>query len=525
MPSLSSFIQRDKLFLYGFCLAFGGLVLLCTQLVDEAFLTLRVVDNAIQGYGLRWNTDERVQVYDHPLWLLLNIVAGFVLQSPLFANMVLSFSLLTAALWVASTFVSAGERQKIFFLLLPLLMCRSFREGAASGLEAPLSLLLLALFVRESFREAAVIRLFALAVLMFFTRPELLLLAVPVLAHRAWQQRGTLPLARLGLLLLPVLAWYVFCVFYYGFLLPNASYLTMGVTDDNGGYWQSGLGWLLDFTTYDPWGVLLLLAVASAVVFASYRSGLAEYFQVSAVQRFQLELLLSGMALYMVWVMAGGGDHVRGSLMLNLVFISACLLLLWLRHVPLPRPGWILLGVGVLYAGSYAASYFWIDDTAHQKERYWLGDAMQWSQRYKLAQAPAEGEPNLLVLREHVGFSAYQAGPDVTIINPAAYTDPFIGRVTLTHHRYWNEGEASRSLPEGYLQARATGDITHMPSALQLYYKPLRILVSAPLFSQERLLVLLGFQLWWYEDARHEATYYYGSRPEWDVMLRPVSGW
>ena len=29
------------------------------------------MNNALDGYGLRWNAAERVQTYTHPLWMLL----------------------------------------------------------------------------------------------------------------------------------------------------------------------------------------------------------------------------------------------------------------------------------------------------------------------------------------------------------------------------------------------------------------------------------------------------------------------
>jgi len=38
-------------------------------LSDDSYITLRVVYNFIHGYGLTWNTDERVQAYTHPLWM------------------------------------------------------------------------------------------------------------------------------------------------------------------------------------------------------------------------------------------------------------------------------------------------------------------------------------------------------------------------------------------------------------------------------------------------------------------------
>ncbi len=38
---------------------------------DDAMITLRTLMNFEHGYGLRFNIDERVQAYTHPLWLFV----------------------------------------------------------------------------------------------------------------------------------------------------------------------------------------------------------------------------------------------------------------------------------------------------------------------------------------------------------------------------------------------------------------------------------------------------------------------
>lgn len=38
---------------------------------DDAFITMRTIDNFVNGYGLRWDLLERVQTFTHPLWLFL----------------------------------------------------------------------------------------------------------------------------------------------------------------------------------------------------------------------------------------------------------------------------------------------------------------------------------------------------------------------------------------------------------------------------------------------------------------------
>ena len=39
-------------------------------LSDDAYITLRTVDNLIHGFRFTWNITERVQAYTHPLWML-----------------------------------------------------------------------------------------------------------------------------------------------------------------------------------------------------------------------------------------------------------------------------------------------------------------------------------------------------------------------------------------------------------------------------------------------------------------------
>jgi len=55
-----------------------AVVIKSAWLSDDAFITLRTVRNFNEGYGLVWNTHERVQAYTHPLWMLLLSLTYFV---------------------------------------------------------------------------------------------------------------------------------------------------------------------------------------------------------------------------------------------------------------------------------------------------------------------------------------------------------------------------------------------------------------------------------------------------------------
>ena len=57
-------------------------VLLRSAYVNEdAYITMRTVDNFVNGYGLRWNIAERVQTFTHPLWLIMITTIYFFTQN------------------------------------------------------------------------------------------------------------------------------------------------------------------------------------------------------------------------------------------------------------------------------------------------------------------------------------------------------------------------------------------------------------------------------------------------------------
>jgi hypothetical protein len=52
-------------------IAFAAILLRTAWICDDAYITFRMVDNVIAGFGPRWNVAERVQGYAHPRWMLL----------------------------------------------------------------------------------------------------------------------------------------------------------------------------------------------------------------------------------------------------------------------------------------------------------------------------------------------------------------------------------------------------------------------------------------------------------------------
>src|SRR4029079_18828903 len=126
-------------------LAFLAVLIRTAWLSDDALITLRTVLNATHGFGLRFNIDERVQTFTHPLWLGVLTAAYYVTSNVYFAAFMSSLLLSVYAFWLALT--RAATAWQAAAVVVVLLFSRAFVDFSTSGLENPLSYVLLAWFV------------------------------------------------------------------------------------------------------------------------------------------------------------------------------------------------------------------------------------------------------------------------------------------------------------------------------------------------------------------------------------------
>ena len=124
----------------GSILAFLGVVIAFIMLrnawlCDDAYITLRTVDNFVNGYGLRWNIAERVQSYTHPLWMLLltpfYAITREAYFTPLAVSVVCSMLACTLLLRHSVSLLSA------VVVTVALCLSKGFMDFATSGLENP----------------------------------------------------------------------------------------------------------------------------------------------------------------------------------------------------------------------------------------------------------------------------------------------------------------------------------------------------------------------------------------------------
>ncbi|MDE3037843.1 MAG: hypothetical protein KGJ21_05295, partial [Pseudomonadota bacterium] len=100
------------------------------------------------------------------------------------------------------------------------------------------------------------------------------------------------------------------------------------------------------------------------------------------------------------------------------------------------------------------------------------------------------------IIWDAIGLSGYFGNPNTIRIDPVGIGDAFLARLPATSIAI---GHMGRDIPKGYVHAVRTGSTDEMDPDLAKYYKALRLIISGPLFSVERLKTLGRFQLGYYD--------------------------
>jgi len=392
-------MTRSAKILLGLALLVFAFLLVRTAWVgDDVYITLRSVDNFVNGYGLRWNAAERVQSFTHPLWMFLFVTVYAPTRDAYLTALLVSCAASLLTFWLVA------RRDGFAWLgVAILLFSKAFVDYSASGLENPATHLLLILFfiwfiekrsakssrstpVGPDFAlgtkplqsletlESDLLKLSFLAALLALNRLDAILFVLPALfyllispslrgadalsgAERSRRARRRsnphageeiasrrslamtalkrLALATLGFL--PLLLWEVFSLFYYGFPFPNTYYAKLGAGIPQAKLFAQGLVYFADSFTRDP---LTLIVIFAGIGLALWRGQTRE------------RLLALGNLLYLVYVLSIGGDFMSGRFFTASLVVSALLLVRLLRDL---TPRWKYAAVGaVVILGLFA---------------------------------------------------------------------------------------------------------------------------------------------------------------------------
>lgn len=468
---------------------------------DDAFITFRVAENFVSGYGLTFNPPERVQAYTHPLWLFLNAAGYVITHNFVVTAYVLSLALCLATIALAFRFVRTSRRAALFVALL--VSSKAFVDYTSSGLEYPLSDCLLALFFvrwlsdEETEVDVRALRVYGLiAALGFLTRNDTILLYAPALlwlAIKAWPRLGWRRIAgAYAMASTPAVAWLLFSLVYYGFPFPNTYYAKVATGIPAWLSYRQGLSYVLNSINFDP---LTLATVALAVGISLWRREM-RYLTAAA-----------GALLYVAYTISIGGDFMSGRFFVLPFLLAAFIVVSLVRTREACLGGVALLAaynacmplVPIKTTTSYQQAWPWRLQNGIKDERGFYHEGTNLLRYDPLKPIPdhvwiREGlsfsqVPQRAVVLGSIGYFGLEAGPKKYLIDRNALSDPLLARLPVSDRLAYEfyVGHYFRDLPDGYVESCEQDKNLLTDPLLHNVYDALRTITRGPIFSRERL--------------------------------------
>ncbi|GDY00846.1 hypothetical protein LBMAG49_01750 [Planctomycetota bacterium] len=482
--------------------------------VDDAYITFRSVSNWHDGFGLRWNVGERVQVYTHPLWMLI-ISLGYLLTNEFFYTAIaISGLLCVATIWLMLRLLSSEDKWKFIPFVLLLLGSKAFMDFTSSGLENPLSYFFVVLFYGpfllssmpapiDSRSLRHYVTYFGLiASLAFVNRIDTVLLFAPALSYIVFKSVRLLKWRLTGPILIgaaPALAWLLFSLVYYGFPFPNtyyakSAYIGIAAAD----FLRQGFAYYINSLAWDPptlGAIAILLVLAIREGNAKIRCGAA------------------GLVLYLLYVLRVGasGTHMSGRFF-SVPYLLAIVLLMALPISRRAGTAISALAIALIFfcpmspmkanTGDYhsggegtGSGRNGILDTRFLVQRHDGSSLfnfermkempnMRWHDEGRLFHESPE-QVKVGGSNAAVGFFGFAAGPNKTIIDTFGLTDALLARLP-TRSVNWYGGHFERKIPDGYEESVRSNKNLIVDPDLRAYYGKLLLVTQESIFSSAR---------------------------------------
>ncbi|HEY9075567.1 MAG TPA: hypothetical protein VIO61_03415 [Anaerolineaceae bacterium] len=477
------------------------LVLRRAWMSDDAYITLRVIDNFRNGYGLTWNIAERVQVYTHPLWMMLEVLVISITNDYYLIPIFLGFGFtLLAVTWIFAKL--AQSSQAAVLAGLALCLSNAFVDYATSGLENPLSHVLIGVFftiflTAPSFHRH-IGRLSLVAALGMLTRIDLGLVFLPALLIAFFQVRSWKALIRLLAGMIPLLIWEGFSLVYYGSLLPNTAYAKLYGGYPTIEYLQRGLNYYEYSLKFDP--VTILIIFTGLILPLFIRGG-------------RIKMLSASSLAYLGYILWIGGDFMGGRFFTIPFYLGIIALLqikqefLKFRYTAvgvslLMIMGLILTPEPVYTLGSLSMSgrkSEFYKGIADERQFYFPGTSLMNYRRdipYPSYPWMDEGRKDrrgsrTVIVNATGGMRCFAGGPRIHYVDHLGITDPFLARLPAVKKDNWRVGHLERAIPAGYLESISTGRNLLQDPHLAQSYDRIKLITQGDLFDPERMKVIV----------------------------------
>jgi arabinofuranosyltransferase len=475
-------------------------------LSDDAYITFRVIDNFINGYGVTWNVVERVQAYTHPLWMFLLAGLYYFSQEIYFTSLIFSIVISTLAVYLLAFKLSRSFFATIMVLSI-LILSKAFIDFSTSGLENPLSHLFLVLFYLVYFKQDTqdnrVIFLLAfISCLAILNRMDSILMYIPALLYVIWQQKSWKTIKIMMLAFLPFVAWEIFSLIYYGFLFPNTAYAKLNTGIPSTELFQQGLIYLEDSLKRD--------ALTLFIIFLSA-------FLLLITKQWNLLPLMVANILALFYVVKIGGDFMTGRF-LTLIFFNACLII---SQIP-----WqifkchinsftliVLIALGfhtvppTLYSGKHYNNAvvpvtgvadergFYFQRTGLLRKDKGRGLTHEWVNHGKKLKTETEK----VIVGGAMGFVGYYAGSNIYMVDNWGLSNAFLSKLPINTDegwyndtgKRWRIGHFYREAKPDYINSLKQGkNLIRDPKEAKLYDQ-ITLITRGKLFTYERWKAIL----------------------------------
>lgn len=273
---------------------------LWNHITDDAFISFRYAERMLEGKGLTFNDEERVEGFSNPLWIFLIAISSKITTLDLttiakvlgfiFSNLVYLF------IFMISKILFEKKKSIMFFTFTSviLLFTPGFHVYSTAGLEGPLLSFLLISAVYFSVRKSKNHLLIAsfLIGLVGICRPEGLLYSFLwfLFTLEIKHFEITIQIKKLFLVLFPSLIYLIFRLIYYGELLPNTAFAKPS------GTYSSLVGFLENFNYL----IILSLPLSILLVY--------NYFRKDRSQNFLFRSIAGLLSANFIFLIYAGGD-------------------------------------------------------------------------------------------------------------------------------------------------------------------------------------------------------------------------
>lgn len=491
---------------------------------DDAYTAWRLVDNFVNGYGLRNNIDERVQTFTSTLWTMLNASVFFFTRNIYYTSVGLSILCSLLAVWVSALPYRKSPSQ-LFFLFGSVTLSIAFMDFSVGGFENPLGHLIFATFVYFYFfkfedeitprRFTLLFFIAGLAALNRLDTPAFYIFPL-ILLFKNYKAPLRKKVGYVLLGLSPLILWHLFALIYFGFPLQNAAYAKRFNGIPTSEFLRAGIDYYINSFSRDP----ITLVTAAGALVVSLRS-----------RDLKLRYLGYGIVFYMMYVLYIGGGYMSGRFFTMIFFVSILAILRSrvledIKFARVALPAMVLLGcLGVNPTFTTRKDYGaepglgitseWIDKgIADERDSWYQNSGFLFASRFVDMPKPGDWWDHKQAVKSFL--ASVGNGPCVGILTPAGYAsyylprtchiydlngqvDPLMARIPNRYRKIWRQAHLFKPEIPGYRETLIGGNNVIEDPDIALYYDKIRLITRGDIWSWERFKTIAKMNLGHYD--------------------------